>query len=136
MLTPYWSTIALSRLRRWVPGVLLVTCVACGADSEPSTTAKPAASAEAAPASTASEIAVANSAVAYFHDQLVANGEEVKSAFGSALLTLGLNPRDLQQDTPEHAYRITREKVDELKDEAMKRDMTRALFGATQAPAR
>ncbi len=66
----------------------------------------------------------------------MANGEEAGSQFGSALLTLGLNPRDLQQDTPEHAYRVTREKVDAVKDETLKRNLTQALFGTAQAPAR
>jgi len=115
--------------------VLLVACVACGGGSGTSTPAQPAASSSAA-ASGAPDIAAANSVTAYFHEQLVANGEDLQSEFGSALLTLGMNPRDLQQDTPEHAYQTARQKVAELKDEALKRDLTRALFGAAQAPAR
>gem|GEM_PF-3432020 len=112
--------------------MLLVACVACGTDSGTST---PAASSSAS-ASAAPDIAAANSVTAYFHEQLVANGEDVQSEFGSALLTLGMNPRDLQQDTPEHAYQTAKQEVDELKDEALKRDLTRALFGVAATPQR
>lgn len=97
--------------------------------------APPAASSSAS-ASGAPDIAAANSVTAYFHEQLVANGEDVQSEFGSALLTLGMNPRDLQQDTPEHAYQTAKQEVDELKDEALKRDLTRALFGVASTPER
>ena len=128
------SATAVSRLGLCVPFVLLVACVGCGANSGTSTPAQPAASSAAAAAS-APDIA-ANGVTAYFHEQLIANGEDVQSDFGSALLTLGLNPRDLQQDTPEHAYQTAKQKLDELKDELLKRDLTRALFGAAQAPAR
>ena len=48
-----------------------------------------------AAAAAAPDIAAANSVTAYFHEQLVTNGEAVQSEFGSALLTLGMNPRDL-----------------------------------------
>ncbi|MEQ1731111.1 MAG: hypothetical protein ABL982_22305 [Vicinamibacterales bacterium] len=115
--------------------VLLFACVACGTDSRTGAPAQPAESATGATPQ-APDIAAANSVTAYFHEQLVANGEEVQSEFGSALLTLGMNPRDLQQDTPEHAYQTAKQKVDELKDETLKRDLTRALFGAAHAPAR
>lgn len=70
--------------------------------------------------------------MAYFHEQLVTNGEDVQTEFGSALLTLGMNPRDLQQDTPDHAYQTAKQKLDEVKDEALGRELTRALFGAAR----
>ncbi len=126
-----------SQVARGLSLVLLVACVACGAGTD-SGTAAPAQPAASATSTTpqAPDIAAGNSVTAYFHEQLVDNGEDVQSDFGSALLTLGLNPRDLQQDTPEHAYQATRQKLDELKDEALKRDLMRALFGAAQAPAR
>ena len=47
-----------------------------------------------------------------------------------------MNPRDLQQDTPEHACQTAKQKVDELKDEALRRDLTRALFGVAPTPQR
>lgn len=115
--------------------MLLVACVACGNDSGTSTPAQSAAS-PATAATSAPDIAAANGVTAYFHEQLVANGEDVQSDFGSALLTLGMNPRDLQQDTPEHAYQTAKQKVDELKDEALRRDLTRALFGVASTPER
>ncbi len=79
------------------------------------------------------DIAASSGPEAYFHEQLVTNGEDVQTEFGSAILTLGMNPRDLQQDTPEHAYQTTMRKVEEVTDEALKRDLMRALFGPTQA---
>lgn len=82
----------------------------------------------------ASAIAATSGPEAYFHEQLVTNGEDVQTEFGSALLTLGMNPRDLQQDTPEHAYQTAMRKVEEVTDDALKRDLMRALFGP--GPAR
>lgn len=109
----------------------LALVVACGGGQQaaaPASGASPGSTATAAP-----DIAANSASTAYFHEQLVTNGEEVQTDFGSALLTLGMNPRDLQQDTPEHAYQTAREKVDEVKDEALKRDLARALFGPTPA---
>ena len=131
----------LRQAARGLPLVFLMACAACGADSRTSTstsTSTPAQPAASATGTTpqAPDIAAANSVTAYFHEQLVANGEDVQSEFGSALLTLGMNPRDLQQDTPEHAYQTAKQKVDELKDETLKRDLTRALFGTVAAPGR
>jgi hypothetical protein len=71
----------------------------------------------------------ADPAVRYFHDQLVVNGEEIQSDFGGSLLALGLNPRDLQQDTPEHAYQTVLQKVREVPDGTQRRDMMRVFFG-------
>lgn len=79
------------------------------------------------------DIAANSASTAYFHEQLVTNGEDVQTDFGSALLTLGMNPRDLQQDTPDHAYQTAKQKVDEVKDEALRRELGRALFGTAQA---
>lgn len=123
----------LRQVARSLPLATLMACAACGTDSRTSTPAQSTTPAAAA-ASAAPDIAAANSVTAYFHEQLVANGEDVQSDFGSALLTLGMNPRDLQQDTPEHAYQTAKQKVDELKDEALKRDLTRALFGVSSTP--
>jgi len=77
--------------------------------------------------------APADSAVSYFHDQLVVNGEDIQSDFGGALLALGLNPRDLQQDTPDHAYQTVLQKVREIPDAAQRREMTKTLFGTETA---
>lgn len=111
--------------------VLLAATIACGGPQ----TSAPAADAAATPAATqpAPDIAANSASTAYFHEQLVTNGEDVQTEFGSALLTLGMNPRDLQQDTPDHAYTTAKQKLDDVKDEALKRDLTRALFGTTQA---
>jgi hypothetical protein len=124
-----------SRVARGVAVVMLMACVASGPDAPTSAPAQPAAS-DSGARPQAPDIAANNGVTAYFHEQLVANGEDVQSEFGSALLTLGMNPRDLQQDTPEHAYQTARQKLDELKDETLKRDLTRALFGIGAAPAR
>ncbi len=124
----------LRQVARGLSLVVLVACAACGTDSRTSAPAQPASATGATPQ--APDIAAANSVTAYFHEQLVANGEDVQSDFGSALLTLGMNPRDLQQDTPEHAYQTAKQKVDELKDEALKRDLARALFGSAPTPQR
>ena len=70
----------------------------------------------------------ANPAVRYFHDQLVINGEDVQSDFGGSLLALGMNPRDLQQDTPEHAYQTVLQKVVDVKDDVLRRSMMRIFF--------
>lgn len=84
----------------------------------------------------AKDIAASSGPTAYFHEQLVTNGEDVQSDFGSALLTLGMNPRDLQQDTPDHAFQTATEKVQAVEDEAMRLELSRALFGVSPAPAR
>jgi len=81
-------------------------------------------------AGSAPDIAAADGPAAFFHEQLVINGEDVQSEFGSALLTLGMNPRDLQQDTPEHAYQTVQQNLQDMKDDTLRRELTIALFGA------
>ena len=79
------------------------------------------------------ESAPADAAVSSFHEQLVINGEDIQSDFGGDVLALGLNPRDLQQDTPEHAYQTVLQKVRDVQDPKQRREMTRTLFG-TESP--
>lgn len=106
--------------------VLAIGMTACGGDAARTA---PGQSAAGAPGGAAPDIAAADGATAFFHEQLVTNGEDLQSDFGSALLTLGMNPRDLQQDTPEHAYQTVLQKVQEVKDDTLRRELTRALFG-------
>ena len=73
----------------------------------------------------------ADSDISVFHDQLVVNGENIQSEFGGALLTLDMNPRDLQQDTPDHAYHTVLERVRAVPDAQQRADLMRALFGTT-----
>lgn len=113
--------------RRLVPALALcLGLVGCGSNNRASESA-PAATPASAPAASASPGATVDAS--YFHDQLVVNGENIESDFGGALLTLGLNPRDLQQDTPDHAYSTTFQKVQALQDEKLRADVSRALFG-------
>lgn len=72
-----------------------------------------------------------DSDISAFHDQLVVNGENIQSDFGGALLTLDMNPRDLQQDTPDHAYHTVLERVRAVPDVQQRTDLMRALFGTT-----
>lgn len=121
----------MDRIRRFVLASLIVSsALSCGGQSEPAP-----AGAESTPSAASPlppDIAANSASTAYFHEQLVTNGEDVQTDFGSALLTLGMNPRDLQQDTPDHAYTTAKQKLDDVKDEALKRDLTRALFGPTR----
>jgi len=77
------------------------------------------------------DIASADPQLKYFHEQLVANGEDTQSEFGTDLLTLGMNPRDLQQDDPKHAYDTVVEKVRQITDPALKREMAKTFFNRT-----
>src|SRR6187399_1502148 len=69
------------------------------------------------------DIASADPQVRYFHEQLVIYGEDVQSEFGGYLLTIDMNPRDLQQDDPKHAYDTVREKVRKIDDASLRREM-------------
>ena len=81
-----------------------------------------------APAAQASDIASADPQVQYIHQQLVDNGENLESAFGSDLSALDMNPRDLQQDDPQHAYDTVLQKVRGVSDPATRREMMRTFF--------
>lgn len=127
------SSFTVRHLVRCLPALALAGCVACGGDSPASAPGQ--SPITSAPVS-APDIAAASAVMAYFHEQLVANGEDVQTDFGSALLTLDLNPRDLQQDTPEHAYQTTLQKVQAIPDAAQRAELTRALFGRETQPGR
>jgi len=103
----------------------LVVAAACGGggSSTPANTALDALSSAAA--------VKADSDISVFHDQLVVNGENIQSEFGGALLTLDMNPRDLQQDTPDHAYHTVLERVRAVPDAQQRADLMKALFGTT-----
>jgi hypothetical protein len=77
------------------------------------------------------DIASSDPQLQFFHEQLVNNGEDTQSEFGSDLISLGMNPRDLQQDDPKHAYDTVMEKVRLVSDPALKRDMMRTFFNRT-----
>jgi hypothetical protein len=77
------------------------------------------------------DIASSDPQLKFFHEQLVDNGEDTQSEFGSDLISLGMNPRDLQQDDPKHAYDTVLEKVQHISDPALKRDMMRTFFNRT-----
>lgn len=80
------------------------------------------------PAAQPTDIAPADPQVQYFHQQLVDNGENLESAFGSDLSALDMNPRDLQQDDPQHAYDTVLQKVRGVSDAATRREMMRTFF--------
>ncbi len=79
-----------------------------------------------------SDIASADPQVRFFHEQLIANGEDLQTEFGTDLSTLGMNPRDLQQDDPQHAYDTVMEKVRELPDAALRRSMLQTFFNVSE----
>jgi hypothetical protein len=101
----------------------LVMAGCSGADRQP----QPAGAAEAPPAQ-AADIASANPRVLYFHEKLIADGEDPQSDFGGDLLTLGMNARDLLQDDPQHAYDTVLEKVRTIEDATVRREMMRTFF--------
>lgn len=72
--------------------------------------------------------------IQYFHDQLIANGEDIQSDFGSYLLTLKMNPRDLQQDDPKHAYDTVLEEIRKVTDPALQREMAETFFNTPVVP--
>ena len=110
-------------------GVLLVMLVlsGCGGQHAASTSNE-------TPAEETADIASADPNVRYFHEQLIADGEDVQSALGGHLLTLGMHARDLLQDDPKHAYDTVLEKVRAVPDPALRRDMMRAFFNVADAP--
>jgi len=75
-----------------------------------------------------SDIASSDSQVEYFHEQLIDNGENLQSAFGTDLAALGMNPRDLQQDDPQHAYDTVLQKVRSVEDATARREMMETFF--------
>lgn len=88
--------------------------------------------AEETPAAEVSDIASADPQVKYFHEQLVINGEELQTDFGSYLTALDLSPRDLQQDDPQHAYDTVLEKVRKVEDPALRGEMMRTFFNRAE----
>ena len=124
--------------RFWITASVMllagVCLVACGSGTPQAGASQPAAATANAPAPAAPSSSGGTPAdiTSYLHEQLVTNGEDVQSDFGSALLTLGMNPRDLQQDTPDHAYHTALEKVRDVPDGAARREMLRTLFGTDE----
>jgi hypothetical protein len=80
----------------------------------------------------APDIAAADPQVAFFHERLVNDGEDLQSEFGGLLTTLGLHARDLQQDDPQHAYDTVLEKVRRVEDASLRADMMRTFFNRTE----
>lgn len=106
--------------------LLALTLSSCSGTDD--TSARPAPPAEERPAA---DIASSDPLIQFFHEQLVANGEDIQSDFGSYLTTLDLNARDLQQDDPKHAYDTVLDKVEKIGDPALRRDMMRTFFNRT-----
>ena len=115
-------------LKRTLVSVAFLVCCACGSNN-PRSTAPPASETQTTPVN---DIASANPQVRFFHEQLIANGEDVQTEFGTYLSTLGMNPRDLQQDDPTHAYDTVMEKVRSLPDAELRRQMLRAFFNLSE----
>jgi hypothetical protein len=101
----------------------------CGPGTQPERSTVPASSTQ----ETAAPVSL-DPAVQFFHDQLIANGEEVQSPFGTDLSTLGMNARDLQQDDPKHAYDTVLEKVRAIDDASVRREMMQTFFNRTDEP--
>jgi hypothetical protein len=80
----------------------------------------------------APDIASGDPRVAFFHERLVNNGEDMQSEFGGFLTTLGLNARDLQQDDPQHAYDEVLDKVRRIEDAALRQQMMQAFFNRSE----
>jgi hypothetical protein len=81
-----------------------------------------------APASHVADIASSDPQVLFFHEQLVANADDVQSEFGTHLSTLGMSPRDLLQDDPKHAYDTVLAKVRSVEDATLRGQMLRTFF--------
>jgi hypothetical protein len=113
-------------LRSFVLSLPLAAAVACGGapSSYPPSTDTP--------KQEAPDIAAADPQVAFFHEQLVNNGEDLQSAFGGFLTTLGLSPRDLQQDDPQHAYDEVLAKVRRVEDATLRQQMMQTFFNRTE----
>ena len=101
----------------------------CGGSGQPRSTASPAAQTQ-----QPSDIASSDPGVQYFHQQLVDNGENLQSAFGTDLTVLGMNARDLQQDDPQHAYDTVLQKVRGVEDAATRREMMQTFFNRSDLP--
>lgn len=111
---------------------LSIAVVGCGGGS----TNKPT---ESAPASNTNEAPAnpeisSDPAVRDFFARLGASGEDLQSDFGGALVTLGMNPRDLEQDDPKHAYDTVMEKVRKVEDAELRREMLRTFFNLSETP--
>jgi hypothetical protein len=102
-------------------GVLAM--VACGGNGQPRSSAPAAQTGQRSDSSTSSD-----PNVEYFHQQLIDNGENLQSAFGTDLAALGMNPRDLQQDDVEHAYDTVLQKVRAVEDATTRREMMETFF--------
>lgn len=105
---------------------LMLAIGGCGGSTTPQRTQESPAATEERP-----DVVSSDPAVQYFHEQLIANGEEPQSAFGTQLSTLGMNARDLLLDDPKHAYDLVMEKVRLVEDQALRREMMRAFFNQT-----
>jgi hypothetical protein len=101
----------------------LLAMTGCGGGNSQRSTATPAAQ-----TGQHSDIASADPQVEYFHQQLIDNGENLESAFGTDLAALGMNPRDLQQDDPQHAYDTVLQKVRSVEDLTARREMMQTFF--------
>ena len=95
----------------------------CGGGNGQSRSTAPAAQAE-----QRSDVTSSDPVVEYFHQQLIDNGENLQSAFGTDLAALGMNPRDLQQDDPQHAYDTVLQKVRSIQDATARREMMETFF--------
>jgi len=109
--------------------VLMAVVVLSGCGQAPAATAT---SEEKVPE--AADIASADPNIRFFHERLIADGEDVQSELGGHLLTLGMHARDLLQDDPKHAYDTVLEKVRAVPDPALRRDMMRTFFNVSDAP--
>ena len=74
------------------------------------------------------DVVASDPRIQYFHEQLIISGEDLQSDFGGDLTTLGLNPRDLQQDDAKHAYDTVLERVRAVEDASVRREMMRVFF--------
>jgi hypothetical protein len=111
--------------------ILVLLTIACGNANERTAAAEIAAGQTGQP----TEATAPATPVDYFHDALIANGDDEQTAFGGDLSVLGLNPRDLLQDDPKHAYDLTYDKVRQLEDAAERLEMMRTLFNRGDAGA-
>ena len=117
----------LSRGRQTLTTLTLAVVMAgCSSADRPS---QPAPAAETA-AAAAADIASSNPRVLYFHEKLIADGEDPQSDFGGDLLALGMNARDLLQDDPEHAYDTVLKKVRTVEDASVRSEMLRTFFNS------
>jgi hypothetical protein len=113
-------------IRAFAASLLILVALGCGGapTSYPPSTDTPK---EEAP-----DIASADPQVEFFHERLVNNGEDLQSEFGGFLTTLGLNPRDLQQDDPAHAYDEVLDKVRRVEDRTLRQQMMQVFFNRTE----